>query len=69
MLIDETAITTSIFILSGLIVAAMVLLEKRAKTDFRPSLIPTTPILLLAGAVGLFACVHLLNLYGVHTGR
>lgn len=49
--------------------ALMVWLERRPRTDLSPRLLPTTPILLGAALIGLLALVHLVNLYGIHTGR
>jgi hypothetical protein len=51
------------------IVAFMAWLERRPRDLLKPQLIPTTPILLIFGFIGLLALVHLLNLYGIHTGR
>lgn len=69
MLPIEPTITIAFLGLSLAVITAMVALENRKKTEFRPSLLPTTPIMLLSGTIALLALVHLLNLYGVHTGR
>ncbi len=53
--------------LSG--VGGLAWLEKRPRVSLQPQLIPTTPLMLAAGFVGLLALVHLLNLAGVVTGR
>ena len=50
-------------------VGALAWLEKRPRVSLQPRMLPTTPLLLAAGFVGLLALVHLLNLAGVHTGR
>ncbi len=47
----------------------MILQERRPKTDLRPSLIPTTPVLYVCVLVGVLAGIHVLNLLGLHTGR
>jgi energy-converting hydrogenase Eha subunit A len=65
----ETGLTAIIFATAAAIIFAMVRLEKRTRTDFQPSLIPTTPIMLVSGLVALLALVHLANLYGIQTGR
>jgi hypothetical protein len=65
----EQWITSAIFGVALLLIATMVFLEKRNRADFKVSLVPTTPILLLSGLVAMLALVHLLNLAGVHTGR
>ncbi len=69
MLLPEVQITVAVFIAAVATVAAMIGIERRKRTDFQPSLVPTTPILLLAGLVALLALVHLANIYGIQTGR
>jgi uncharacterized iron-regulated membrane protein len=65
----EVWITGGIFAASALIVGWMAWLERRPRTSLEPRLVPTTPILMVFGFIGLLALVHLLNLYGIHTGR
>jgi hypothetical protein len=65
----EFYLTFSMFCASILVGVAMVLQERRPKTDLAPSLIPTTPVLYTSVIIGVLAGVHLLNLLGVHTGR
>jgi hypothetical protein len=65
----EFWLTLGILVLSVAIVALMVWLERRPRADFNPRLLPTTPILLAFAFIGLLALVHLLNLWGIHTGR
>lgn len=50
-------------------VGTLAWLEKRPRVSLQPRMLPTTPLMLAAGFVGLLALVHLLNLAGVHTGR
>ena len=50
-------------------VGGLAWLEKRPRTGLQPRLLPTTPLILIIGFVGIMALVHLLNLAGVHTGR
>ena len=61
--------TAAIFLAAAAIVGFMAWLERWPRADFNPRLVPTTPILLVSGFVGLLALVHLLNLWGIHTGR
>ena len=65
----ELWITLAVFLGSVTIVALMVWLERRPRVDFTPHLVPTTPIMMVFAFAGLLALVHLLNLYGIHTGR
>jgi hypothetical protein len=65
----ELYLTISIFCAAITVGLAMVLQERRPKTDLAPSLIPTTPVLYTSVFVGVLAGVHLLNLVGVQTGR
>ncbi len=69
MFLDEKNITIVALLVCVSVVAIMVRLEKRVRTDLQPSLVPTTPVLLAFGAAGIMALVHLLNLFGIHTGR
>lgn len=66
---SEFAITIAIFIACAAIVGVLAWLERRPRKTLTPRLIPTTPLLLLFGFIGLLALVHLANLYGIHTGR
>lgn len=52
-----------------LLAAAAVVLERRPRRGIDPVLVPTTPLLFIGAVVGLLALVHLLNLWGIHTGR
>jgi hypothetical protein len=69
MFLDEKIVTTVAMLAAMAVVAGMIVLERRKRVDLQPSLIPTTPILLGSGLVAILALVHLLNLYGIHTGR
>lgn len=67
---------TTQFIITGMVmagalavIARMVIIEKRPRTDINPRLIPTTPVIVIGGFVALLALIHLVNLAGVHTGR
>ena len=65
----ELWLTLGVFLVCAGIVGLMAWLERRPRHSFEPRLLPTTPILLVFGFLGLLALVHLLNLYGIHTGR
>lgn len=65
----ELWLTLGAFLACAAIVGLMAWLERRPRRSLDPRLLPTTPILLLFGFIGLLALVHLLNLYGIHTGR
>ena len=65
----QLAVTLGVLAASASTAGAMVLLEKRPRRDLNPRLIPTTPVLIVAGFVTVLAVVHLVNLLGVHTGR
>ncbi|MBI2718278.1 MAG: hypothetical protein HY245_08505 [Rhizobiales bacterium] len=51
------------------LMALMAWLERRPRRDLNPRLVPTTPVLFVGTAIALLALVHLLNLWGIHTGR
>ena len=51
------------------VVGLMAWLERRPRKSLDPRLFPTTPIMFIGAFVSLVAVVHLVNLYGVHTGR
>jgi hypothetical protein len=55
---------------AGLALAGfMAWLEHRPRQSLEPRLIPTTPFLFAGTLLAILAFVHLLNLWGVHTGR
>lgn len=65
----ELAITVFALLAGFGLAAGMILLERRPRTSLNPRLIPTTPVMLLGALIAILAIVHLVNLYGVHTGR
>lgn len=69
MFTTQFILTAAILAAALAVIARMVVIEKRPRTDLNPRLIPTTPVLLICGFVVLLAVVHLVNLAGVHTGR
>jgi hypothetical protein len=58
----------ALFLGAGL-AAAMAIIERRPRNSLDPHPIPTTPLLFVGTLIGLMALVHLLNLWGIHTGR
>jgi amino acid transporter len=65
----ELWMTLAALLGGGALVAAMAILERRPRKGLTPHLLPTTPLLFVGVVVGLLALVHLLNLWGIHTGR
>ena len=65
----ELWLTILVLLAGAAIVITMAWLERRPRQSLDPRLVPTTPILLLGAGIGLLALVHLLNLWGIHTGR
>lgn len=65
----ELSITLAV-LAAGLVLAGlMAWLERRPRRSLDPRLIPTTPFLFAGTLLAILAFVHLLNLWGVHTGR
>lgn len=69
MLTTQFIVTAFVLAAALAVIARMVIIEKRPRSDLNPPLIPTTPVLIIGGFVALLALVHLLNLVGLHTGR
>lgn len=65
----EFLVTLGVFLACAAIVGYMSILERRPKKALEPRLIPTTPVILVFGFIGLLALVHLANVYGIHTGN
>jgi hypothetical protein len=65
----ELWLTLAVLALGGGLVAAMAIIERRPRKSLDPRLVPTTPLLFVGAAIGLLALVHLLNLWGINTGR
>lgn len=65
----ELAVTLAALVLGGGLVAAMAWLQRRPKRNLDTTLIPTTPLLIAGAFTGLLALVHLINLWGIQTGR
>ena len=66
---SEFVITLAIFLVSASVIGYMSWLERRPRNSLTPRLIPTTPVILVFGFIGLLALVHLANLYGIQTGN
>jgi hypothetical protein len=65
----EFLVTLAVAVASGGLVGGMAWLERRPRQTLQPSLVPTTPVMLIGMLVGILALVHLLNLVGIKTGR
>ena len=51
------------------LIAVMVWIEKRPRKTLDPRLVPTTPFMFLGAFICLVAVVHIVNTFGIHTGR
>lgn len=51
------------------LVAIMAWLERRPRKSLDPKLVPTTPLMFLGAFICLVAVVHIVNTFGIHTGR
>jgi hypothetical protein len=65
----ELWITLGLFLVSAGGVGLMAWLERRPRTSLTPRLLPTTPVLLAFAFLGLLSLVHLVNLFGITTGK
>lgn len=65
----ELWITIGLFLIGAGGVGFTSWLERRPRTSLNPRLFPTTPVLLAFGFLSLLALVHLVNLYGITTGK
>jgi hypothetical protein len=65
----EFWITVAALALGVALVAGMALFERRPRKDLTPSLVPTTPLMFAGALIAILAAVHLLNGFGIHTGR
>ena len=66
---SEFLITLAIFLGCAGAIGYLSWLERRPRKSLTPRMIPTTPVIIIFGFIGLLALVHLANLYGIHTGR
>ena len=51
------------------LVGVMAWLERRPRKSLNPRLVPTTPLMFLGALICLVAVVHIVNTFGIHTGR
>jgi hypothetical protein len=51
------------------LVGFMAWLEKRPRKSLNPRMVPTTPLMFLGAFICLIAVVHIVNTFGIHTGR
>ena len=68
-------ITVGMFITYGglavglALVGVMAWLERRPRKSLDPKLVPTTPLMFLGAFICLVAVIHIVNTFGIHTGR
>ena len=67
--IVEMSLTYGGLVLGAALVAVMVWLEKRPRKSLSPRLLPTTPLMFLGAFICLIAVIHIVNSYGIQTGR
>lgn len=65
----ELSITLAVMAAGLALAGFMAWLEHRPRQTLEPRLIPTTPFLFAGTLLAILAFVHLLNIWGVHTGR
>lgn len=65
----ETAVSAAFFAGGLVLTALMAWIERRPRQGFETRLLPTTPFMFLGIVTTILALVHLLNLWGIHTGR
>jgi hypothetical protein len=62
-------ITLAVFLAAVGGFATVAIKDRKPRDTLDTPLIPTTPLLFISALVGLLALVHLVNLFGIHTGR
>jgi hypothetical protein len=65
----ELSITISVLCAAVFIIGLIAYKERKPNTSLSPRLFPAIPAMFVSGIVALYALVHLLNLYGIQTGR
>lgn len=65
----EALITFAVLLASAVVVAYMSWLERQPRKSLEPRLLPTLPVILVFGFIGILALVHLANMYGIQTGN
>ena len=67
--IVEMSLTFGGLALGLVLVIIMVWIERRPRKTFDPRLVPTTPLMFVGAFISLVALVHIVNIYGIHTGK
>ena len=67
--IVEMSLTYGGLALGLALVAITVWIERRPRKSLDPGLVPTTPLMFLGAFICLVAVVHIVNTFGIHTGR
>jgi uncharacterized membrane protein len=67
--IVEISLTYGGLVLGLALVTIMAWLERRPRKSLDPRLVPTTPLMFLGAFICLVAVVHIVNTFGIHTGR
>jgi hypothetical protein len=65
----ELWITIAVLLAGTALAGTMAWLERRPRHDFTPRMVPTTLLMFVGALVVLLALVHLINLWGIRTGR
>jgi hypothetical protein len=65
---QQFIVTSLVFLVAACGFTGLAIKDRRPRESLNPSLIPTTPLLLLTAIAALLALVHLVNLMGVKTG-
>lgn len=66
---DPEILVTIALIAAGVGLAGAMAWIERKPRDLSPCLVPTTPVMFVGLLVAIIAAAHLLNLYGIQTGR
>ena len=67
--IVEMSLTFGGLALGLVLVIIMVWIERRPRKTLDPRLVPTTPLMFVGAFISLVALVHIVNIYGIHTGK
>ena len=67
--IVEISLTYGGLALGLALVGIMVWLERRPRKSLDPRMVPTTPLMFLGAFICLIAVIHIVNSYGIQTGR
>ena len=67
--IVEMSLTFGGLALGLALVVIMVWIERRPRKTLEPRLVPTTPLMFAGAFISLVALVHIVNVYGIHTGK